>query len=409
MADLNLESFSDPFDAIMDYDEPLSSSRQLSLPVVDYFLPSHKEAFLRPMIRPDRSVTSSWPTNDIDAKSAYSKITLNTRAQSTAHPASTAHADQSLYGQDSLMLPQGSCEGNNFGTLHMGPDSFFLPFSTMNASKTASPSGISVTGFSSSGSSSVRSPPSYKESQPGTNSGFPGNPPKKIETTCMNSHQSCLSSALDILQALHIPPTACLCSIDETSTSADKRQPRKTDVVLATNRIAVRRLSDILQCSCISSSQVQLLFIIVCDKLLAWYRALLRNFPDNRQDDCSNTTANAITHNFSPDSAADTVSERVIHQRFAVGEYSFDFSQESKICAQAVASELQPLDIVIANFADRFQKKDLCRVDPALANKSSRSTSTIDSIELPNAVHARLTAHLQKQLQVTKAAMAVYG
>ena len=219
----------------------------------------------------------------------------------------------------------------------------------------------------------------------------------------MQSRQSCLFSALEILQTLHIPHTACLCSTNETSRLVAKRQPRKTGSVLATNRTAIRRMSEILQCSCMSFSRVQLVFVIICDRLIAWYRAVLRNFPDDGQDACTNADARASDDDNTLDAVTGMASERVLHERFAVGEYSFDTRLESKIRAQLIASELQQLQSVVAKLEDRLRKADLREVDPIPNHKKSKSTLRIDSVGLSNAIHTRLTANLHKQLQTIKA------
>lgn len=364
------------------------------------------------MIIPDGSVTSSWSTHDAAsgiAESAYSNALSNKRGQSTADLTSTALRSQTVSGQGSLMFPEAFNKEIDFGALHMDQSSSLFPFTSMEPSTTASTASNLDSSFardvdcSSSGASSVLSDLTYAKPQPGTISGCRQDPSKGTETVCMDSRQSCLFSALEILQTLHIPPTACLCSTKETSTLVAKRQPRKTGSVLATNRTAVRRMSEILQCSCMSFSRVQLVFVIICDRLIAWYRAVLRNFSDNRQDAYTNADARASDDDNTFDTVTGMASERILHERFAVGEYSFDTRLESKVRAQVLASELHQLETVVAKLEDRLQKADLREVDPIPNHKKSQSTWTIDSPGLSNAVHARLTAHLHKQLQNIKA------
>ena len=135
------------------------------------------------------------------------------------------------------------------------------------------------------------------------------------------------------------------------------------------------------------------MFVVICHRLLAWYRAVVRHFPDDRQD----AGTNADTHN-----ATDMAGEQVLHQHFAVGDYLFDACLERKIRAQVIASELQQLENVVVKLEVVLQK-----VDPISNHEKSQSTLKIDSPGLSNVVPARLTAHLHKQLRAIKVEIGV--
>ena len=231
---------------------------------------------------------------------------------------------------------------------------------------------------------------------------------KGIET-CSESRRTCMTSAIRILQTLHIPSSACL-SFDGPSTSPASRQPRKTDSVLSTNRDIVRLMAEMIKCSCISSSQLQLVLIIICGKLIAWYRAIIRNSPDDHLDASTDMDVQTSTH---PDGtlnvATSMTSERVLHQPFALGEYSFDTNLESKIRAQVVSSELQQLEALVVNLSARIQEENPSGnihnqvIRGHTRGKRSRSTSTIEPSGLSSPVHTSLVAFLQKQLNDAKA------
>ena len=397
MTDTKFDPLLAPSSFSIDNDELFSSSSSMSVPSVD------DSSCARQMMGSHGSVTSSWSPHDVpsgSAGSAYPTGTSNTRPQSVANPTSTALQDHSVLGQDFLTFPEGLNEIVDFGAFQVDQCSPFFSFATQKTpatdSGTTNPDNLLAldVGDSSSEASSLLYNLSCARPQLGTESGCRQAPPREMETTCMNSRQACLSSALETLQGLHIPLKACLCSINETDALVNRSQPRKTDSVLATNRTAVRRLSEILHCSCKTSSQVQLVLIIICDKLMAWYRA------------CSNADTQNLDYHNNLDAVNSMASERVLHQRFGVGEYSFDTNLESKIRAQVIGSELQQLESVIANLADSLQKENLRGVDPIPESEGSQSTLTIDSPGLSSAVYARLTTYLHKQLQDIKADIA---
>ncbi|KAL8801766.1 MAG: hypothetical protein Q9182_004238 [Xanthomendoza sp. 2 TL-2023] len=224
-------------------------------------------------------------------------------------------------------------------------------------------------------------------------SGRSQNDTMEKKATCTNISQSCLSSALETLQTLHVPPTICLSTANEIEPSTEKRHPRPTDSVLATNRTAVQRLSEILRCSCISSSQLQLVLVITCDKLLAWYRAVLHSFPGRCQEESSRSGT-----------GGDGASERVLYQGFAVGDCSFGADLESKICAQVIASELQELEVLVMSLTDRFQENDGCGASSGSDRR--QSSLTIDAPGLSSMTRNRLTAHIHNKVQEMKAEIA---
>jgi hypothetical protein len=191
------------------------------------------------------------------------------------------------------------------------------------------------------------------------------------------------------------------------------------DSVLSTNREIVLSVSNILKCSCSSSSQVQLVLTLICGKLIAWYRAVIRADDDvSDSPSSSSSMVRAVVNNNLNDK---DLTERVLHQPITVGEYSLDMALEGKLRAQIVFSELQQLEGLIERLSRRIQEARLGNLDTAAparsANASAPRASAAhvavdldyptppppDETGLAEVTHPSLCSFLQKQLQVAKA------
>ncbi|KAI4133405.1 MAG: hypothetical protein LQ347_002185 [Umbilicaria vellea] len=166
---------------------------------------------------------------------------------------------------------------------------------------------------------------------------------------------TCTISALNILQALHIPPT------------------------------------------------LQLLLTIICGKLITWYRATLRN--DLNSGD-SPFTVRSIANSSTDD---DEHVERVLRQPITVGDYSLDPTLESKIRAQIVCSELQRLESVVENLSRRFQEAKVGNLRSASGVRDGSISAagsgllTPENAGLAKVIHRNLSTLLHNQLQAVKA------
>ncbi|KAL9126603.1 MAG: hypothetical protein Q9175_007892 [Cornicularia normoerica] len=121
-----------------------------------------------------------------------------------------------------------------------------------------------------------------------------------------------------------------------------------TDYVLSTNREAVRLIFNILEYTCSSSSQVQLVLTIICGKLIAWYRAMVRNRCEN-----SSIMLSAVDkHNFNHEDHT----ERVLHQPITIDEYSINVTLEYKIRAQVIFDELQHVEALTKGLSQRVKE-----------------------------------------------------
>jgi Aflatoxin regulatory protein len=262
---------------------------------------------------------------------------------------------------------------------------------------------------------------------------FSAVPDRRLETSdprgrlqgiepCSHHTRTCMVSALKILQALHLPPSVCLSAGAETSDSGCL-PPRMTDSVLSINGEAVRLVSDMLECNCSLSSQVQLVLIIICGKLTTWYRAMVRNGYDgfdnsaskvrstdnnNNNHNHNNSSSSGSSNNSNSNSNHEDHTERVSHQPITVGGYSFDLPLENKIRAQVVFSELQHVEALIKNLSRRVEETrfgNLCNAAAARSRSGQTASSRLveaDETGLVETIHRRVTVFLHEQLQAAK-------
>ncbi|KAL8685306.1 MAG: hypothetical protein Q9224_005868 [Gallowayella concinna] len=382
-------SFSDPSNSMMGYEDIFPGTRDLPL---HRFQPSHEHRHVKPTMKHNESLPSSRSGQDGVHDLPSFTDTSSTGFQSNADPTSAALPGQcTTFGDFNQAFDFG-----NLYDFHSSQS----PYTGTHASTSASTASnldnyAAIDANSFTGARSVPPKRSGSTTQLGMVSCCSQNDPKEKKATCTSISQNCLSSALEMLQTLHVPPTICLSTANEVELSTEKRHPRPTDSVLATNRTAVRRLSEILRCSCISSSQLQLVLVITCDKLLAWYRAVLHSFPGRCQDASSNAGTDE-----------NDASERVLYQGFAVGECSFGADLESKICAQVIASELQQLETLVLNLTDWLQEQDSSGAHAVSGSDGRQSTLTIDAPGLSSTTRNCLRAHIHKKVQEVKAEIA---
>ncbi|KAI4231018.1 MAG: hypothetical protein L6R40_007856 [Gallowayella cf. fulva] len=380
------------------YDELLPDSRRTKTPVTDIFRPSYEHLFAQSTMGPSESMVPSWSMENVTPstnEAAYTTEAPSSMLQSELTQTYPQLQMQNVPGQDSLILSAGFNQASDLAAFYNCQSSSY--YTTPNASTNASTSSslnshTALNGDSSSGSNRVVPSSRITASQSSQNTSHQQDTPLKKNMTCRNSPKDCISSALEMLQTLHVPATACLCSSNEVNSAAEKRQPRQTDSVLSTNRTAVRRLSDMLRCACIGSSQLQLVLVIIFNKLMAWYRAVLQSFPDR----CQGPREDAAMQ-------VDDLDEQVLYQPFTVGKCSIDAELESKICAQVICSELRQLDSLAVILTNRLQEEDVGRHHTVPSNRSHQSTLTINAPRLSSTTTgSRLTAHLHKEMQEMK-------
>ncbi len=219
---------------------------------------------------------------------------------------------------------------------------------------------------------------------------------------------TCMILALKILQALHIPRSACLHAYSGTRMNTP-RQPRTVDSVLSISRNIVPLVSDMVKCDCFLNSQVQLVFTIICGKLMAWYRATIQRGYDGYEN--SSKGRSVVNENISDED----YTKRVSHQPINIGGYSFDVVLEGKILAQVVSSELQHLERLVQDISMRIQETrfgEFCtdtasRSEGAVAAELGLQTSN-ETGQAAGTTPGNLIDFLNGQMQAVKAEVSSY-
>lgn len=179
--------------------------------------------------------------------------------------------------------------------------------------------------------------------------------------TCSNDDRICTRFILNALQTLCVSPSVCLSVNDDgysarPGTSALNAQTRRIDDALRTNRRVIGLVSRILQCPCSAIPSVQLLLVIACDRIVAWYRAMLR-------DDGS-----VMMHDQIPFSSSSNIEydrcELVLAMPVTVGDFTVDTSMQMRIRDQLVIEEMRSVEIVIHQFAARLREAQ-CHISQA--------------------------------------------
>lgn len=190
---------------------------------------------------------------------------------------------------------------------------------------------------------------------------------------CSENNKVCTQAVLRALQTLCVPPSACLSVSNDNPPSVNytgngnfnqsnarflqslqaqgqsplASQSRKIDDVLTTNRSVIELVSKVLLCPCSATPSVQLLLVTICDRLAAWYRAMLRG---NGSD--------TVTRGPSPACAAsdDDQNEHIVAQPITMGGFAVDPAMSLRIRNQLVVEEVRRVETVIRQFTVRVQE-----------------------------------------------------
>lgn len=179
------------------------------------------------------------------------------------------------------------------------------------------------------------------------NLGFLTNIDPRLQTTCSETEESCTKSILHALQVLCVPPSACLSLSDDSisvpSVGGSYRPTRKMDDVLTTNRGVLDLVERVLGCSCSTTPSMQLLIVAVCDRLIAWYQAMLRR--ESGEPSYALQTGGQDEH-----------SEHVLPQLITMGDFAVDPKMQLQIREQLVTGELRRVEKVTRLFAAKVQQ-----------------------------------------------------
>jgi Aflatoxin regulatory protein len=195
---------------------------------------------------------------------------------------------------------------------------------------------------------------------------FSANIDPRLQETCAETEESCTKSILHALQLLCVPPSACLSVSDDSlsapSSGGSYRPSRRMDDVLTTNRGVIGLVERVLRCSCSTTPSVQLLIVTVCDRLIAWYQAMLRQ--ESQQPPYTHETG-----------GQDEQGEHVLPQPITMGDFSVDPAMQLQIREQLVMGELRRVEEITQLFAARLRQVKS-------QNSSTQSQKIYDSLSL---------------------------
>lgn len=179
--------------------------------------------------------------------------------------------------------------------------------------------------------------------------------------TCSDENQICTRLILNALQTLCVPPSVCLSVSDDGhstrhGTDASNAQTRRMDDTLRTNRRVLETISRVLQCSCSVIPSVQLLLVVACDRVVAWYRAMLR--------DDEIRTIHEQVHFASSSSIDHDQCELVLATPITIGDFTVDTAMQVHIRNQLVIDEMRRVQNTVHQFAARVHEAQ-CQSSPA--------------------------------------------
>lgn len=200
---------------------------------------------------------------------------------------------------------------------------------------------------------------------------------------CSTSEASCTVRATNALKILHVCAVACLSSTAEALSASNitHRCPRTTDNVLTGSGEAARAIADILKCSCSLRPHLQLLTATTLEKLVNWYRALLRSIYGN----CSGSPE-------SPDEEDEGSGEKVLHQRISIGHHWLDSRLEVPIMTHVISGRLQELEGLVEVLSSRIKESNPSQIDNEFTSVS------LGEVGLLEKVRDRLINYLKRQL-----------
>ncbi|KAL8921412.1 MAG: hypothetical protein Q9208_005738 [Pyrenodesmia sp. 3 TL-2023] len=148
----------------------------------------------------------------------------------------------------------------------------------------------------------------------------------------------CMSLAINTLQSLHMAPLTCSIASGSPGRNAFSLHPT-IEHVLATNRAVLDTVSVILGCYCSLNAQLALVLTLIGSKLIAWYRAVLKNGDQPLHSKFGTT---------------DMMAERVLNSPSTVGKYNLEGADKGKMQAQLVLSELRHVVRLVEQLAKHF-------------------------------------------------------
>ena len=159
--------------------------------------------------------------------------------------------------------------------------------------------------------------------------------------------QDCMHFAINILQGLHATPSTCSLAFGTPVDTSNSPAPA-IDHVITTNRSVIESLNPLFTCPCSLNAQVTLILTLIGSKIIAWYRAILKN------DENSNATSSSG----SCDSDEVIVgAESVSDCPITVGRYNLEGADKGKMRAQLVLSELRHVSGLVEQLTEHLEKQ----------------------------------------------------
>ncbi|KAJ5374201.1 hypothetical protein N7517_006207 [Penicillium concentricum] len=216
-------------------------------------------------------------------------------------------------------------------------------------------------------------------------------PPPTTAASCLAQHHTpCIITATQSLRSLHIPQTSCVSRRSADShDSSGLEPPRMSGSVLKSNKDAGMSVCRMLQCACALRPQNQMILAIICSRLIAWYRAMIRACFVNGPSISSGRMSNGSDEN-------PTSLEKVVHQPVTIGDHSVDDQALGlTIQAQVTLGELQHMQRLVETLSARMR-------ETATSYPNVMQGFRADA-GLPGIAHDRLVGHLLMEIHAAKA------
>ncbi|OQE14774.1 hypothetical protein PENFLA_c035G08982 [Penicillium flavigenum] len=221
-------------------------------------------------------------------------------------------------------------------------------------------------------------------------------PPSTVAVSCLAQHRTpCIITATQSLRSLHIPQTSCVSRRNGGSYESNgPGPPRMSGSVLKANKDAGMSVCRMLQCACALRPQNQLILAIICSRLIAWYRAMIRACFISG---CSRPSGHSVNSGLNQGPAS---LEKVVHQPVTIGDHSVDDQAMGlSIQAQVTLRELQHMQRLIETLSARM--RETTNSYPKVM-QGFGAEARFPSAGLPGITRDWLVTHLLKEVHETK-------
>jgi hypothetical protein len=185
----------------------------------------------------------------------------------------------------------------------------------------------------------------------------------RTSTSCSDGSETpgCLRLGVRTLRSLYSPSHAYMCIFNENfDPSLQQPQPRMMDALLTVCRGAMDTFARLLDCRCLAEPAVQMVAVVICERLVAWHQAILRagahkasgiaSAPDIGHEGLSamygeSGVAAASEHD------EEEPTERVERQPIRVGGFELGDGMSDRVIACIVLCELERVESLVNRLA----------------------------------------------------------